>query len=98
MRRLLTAMLGFAILSPAAAQTIDELRQQLNEKQTEIDKLQRRLQILELQNQPNPDLPNDQSRALERALVREGASLLPSGTYEIEPSFGYSHMSNNVAN
>ncbi|MEN3277710.1 MAG: hypothetical protein V7631_3500 [Massilia sp.] len=39
------------------------------------------------------DAADDSNRALERALVREGAVLLSSGTAEVEPNFVASHSS-----
>jgi len=44
------------------------------------------------------DTGDEEDRALERALVRQGGRLLRKGTYEIEPNFQYSHATVESSN
>jgi hypothetical protein len=84
----------------AQAQSVEELKQRLADKEAEVEELRARIRVLEREatrvqafEPPRPDEEASSNRALERALVREGAALLPFGTFEIEPGFNYSHSS-----
>jgi hypothetical protein len=81
----------------AQAQRVEELKQRLADKEAEVEELRARIRVLEREatrvqafEPPRPDEEASSNRALERALVREGAALLPFGTYELEPGFIFS--------
>ena len=81
------AALIAALLSLAAgahAQTVEELQQLLRERDAKIRELNEALR---------KESPEDEEldRALERALVQQGAMVLPAGSYELQPSLSYAH-------
>src|SRR5689334_191149 len=80
--------------------TIEELQQKLKDKEGEIRALRAQIEVLRRNHaaQPTPTAVEEAelSRALERALVREGGLLLPFKTFEIEPNFIYSHTSQST--
>jgi hypothetical protein len=84
--------------APLAAQTNDELKRQLAEKEKENAELRERVATLEKAlsaDQPAPvsAAPDDDpgNRALERALVSRGSLLLPAFRLEVTPSVGWVH-------
>lgn len=89
------------ITLPACAQSVDELKRQLADKENEVRQLRHRVEVLEREVTPHrirqtkandtPDEREDSNRALERALVRESGLLLPKGRFEVEPNFVYSY-------
>lgn len=90
------ALLAFAVLALAGhgaglAQTTDELERLILERDVEIERLQRRIRTLQEEVVRPDDAAEETNRALERALVQQGALLLPSGTYELEPQLSYAH-------
>ena len=87
---------------PVTAQTVDELQQQLARERARSAELMRRIESLEQQllaRQAQTAAPPDETgtRALERALVREGGSLLPAYGLEIEPGFAWVHSDRDDA-
>ena len=103
---------------PAHAQTVEELRQQLEAQKQINELLKQRIRTLEKQvsdkgddsavkslsapraeSQPVPDKAAgdpEESRALERALVRKGLSILRSGTWELTPGFVWGHSGSDA--
>jgi hypothetical protein len=99
---------GLALLlsSCAYAQSAEDLKRELREKEAEVERLRERLRVLEQRADkpvsaatPAPAAAtaaadaDEARRGLERALVREGGLLLAPGELEIEPNFVYSHSS-----
>jgi hypothetical protein len=92
---------------PSMAQSVDELKREIAQKQAEISRLRERIVALE-SNLSAPAQPLDAAsaapidddagdeRALERALVRESGMLLAPGRWEAEPDVAYSHSENNA--
>lgn len=95
---------GLALLADtASAQTVEQLKKELAVKNAEIARL--REQVRELEGRGAPAAPVDQpayappsavsdaeaDRAIDQALVRQGASVLPRGTYELAPQFSWAH-------
>jgi hypothetical protein len=88
------------------AQTVEELKQELAAKNAEIARLRGRVQALEsggaaphyapaaapayLQPSSSGD-DDDMDRALEQALVSQGALVLSPFTYELTPEFSWAH-------
>ena len=65
-------------------------------RDAQIDELKRRVEALERERAAtaapaNTVEPEEAARALERTLSREGALVLPKGSYEIEPRLEYTH-------
>jgi hypothetical protein len=87
------ALLVVLSLSPLAAwsQSVDELQRAIKERDTEIQRLQGRIEKLEKDAPAPSDADEEMNRALERALVQQGGLLLPRGTYELEPQLSYAH-------
>ncbi len=90
------ALLAFAALAVAGhgaglAQTTIELERLILDRDVEIERLQRRIQMLQEDAAKPADADDETNRALERALVQQGALLLPRGTYELEPQLSYAH-------
>jgi hypothetical protein len=90
------ALSVLAAASSAPAQTVEELKQRLAEEKAKSAELMRRIEALEQQlaaRQPKTPSATDEdsSRALERALVREGGLLLPPLRVEVEPGFAWVH-------
>jgi outer membrane murein-binding lipoprotein Lpp len=105
--RLAVAVLMIVSLAGGArAQTVEELERALAAKDAEIAALKRQLDAARRQSEaapspapaPTPSSPAEASdldasdRSLERALVREGAVLVPFGAFEVEPNFVYSRI------
>lgn len=105
--------LGSAIFltsTPLLAQSVEELKQRLAEKEAETQQLRERIQVLEREVTPRrikqakapesmPEVAReDSNRALERALVRENGQLLPAGRFELEPNLVYSHSTASANN
>jgi hypothetical protein len=102
------------------AQTIEQLQEQLRQKEAEINELKTKIEemtkvrsaqearreelrpefeaFLRDREKRRPEDDEAATRALERALVREGGALLPAGTFEVEPFFNYSHAERTEAN
>jgi hypothetical protein len=92
-----------------SAQSTEELQRKITEQAATIERQQERIRLLERALTPAQVLTEgvagtaagtapqdgdaDSNRALERALVRERAMLLSSGTVEVEPNFVLSHSS-----
>jgi hypothetical protein len=79
-----------------SAQTVEQLRERLAAEQARNADLMRRIEALEQQLLAREALvappPDDASnRALERALVRDGGSLLPAYRLEVEPGLAWVH-------
>jgi hypothetical protein len=100
---------------PTHAQSVDELRQQLDTQKQINEVLKQRIRSLEKQlsetlddntsekiyeeSLPVPDKApsdSDESRALERALVRQGLSILSSGTWELTPGVIWVHSGSDA--
>jgi hypothetical protein len=102
---IISLVAGLGLLTgTASAQTVEELKKELAAKNAEITKLEQRVQQLEgggpppvrpMAAQPTfapPPAPNEEEdRALEQTLVREGALVLPAFTYELTPEFSWAH-------
>lgn len=73
------------------AQTTEELERLILERDVEIERLQHRIERLQGDAAKPSDADEEMNRALERALVQQGALLLPWGTYELEPQLSYAH-------
>jgi hypothetical protein len=109
----LAAYLFAALPAAAGAQTIEELKAQL-EAQKQINALQRqRIETLEAElagrkipppakaEVAAPEIAADDpeaGRALERALERRGSAVLAPSVAEIAPSLFWSHTDNDVTN
>ena len=108
MRSAWWAGLALLLSSCAYAQSAEELKRELREKEAEVERLRERLRVLEQRADkpvsaatpaPAPAAAtaaadaDEARRGLERALVREGGLLLAPGELEIEPNFLYSHSS-----
>src|SRR5262245_28828004 len=92
------AVLIGPVVSPASAQTVEELKQRLAREQAKNAELLRRIELLEKEvnaRRPAHAAPTDEAgtRALERALVRRGGVLLPAFQVEVEPTIGWQHSS-----
>lgn len=106
MKNLFLAGIALLVSSPSFGQSVEELKRQLAEKDAENQQLRQRIEVLERevtprrvqQARPGPVAAEgdeeDINRALERALVRERGLLLSPRTFELEPNFVYSHISN----
>lgn len=81
-------------LSSVSAQTMEQLRAMLAERDATIAELRQQLVragvMVEVEPPAVAVVPGDR-RALERALVREGGALLAPGVWEAESSLGYAH-------
>jgi hypothetical protein len=89
------------------AQTVEQLKAELAVKNAEIARLKSRVRQLETTSAapvramapptyvppppPSPEEAAAEDRALEQALVSEGALVLPRGTYELTPEFSWAH-------
>ncbi len=115
---LATCMLLLIAAAPVHAQTVEELKQQLEAQKQIVVLLKQRIRTLEKQAAQKPDatataalstssaepqpLPDkaagdpEESRALERALVRRGLSVLPQGTWELTPGFVWVHSGSDA--
>jgi hypothetical protein len=100
-----TAILLCGSLS-ATAQTVDELKRALAERDATIRGLRQQLEALEAPKnklrpqalsavapqEPRPSKEDEElERALERTLVQQGGLLLPYGVYELQPEATYAH-------
>jgi len=105
MKKLTIGAVLFGAALTCSAQTNEELQRKIAEQAATIERQQQRIQVLERALTPAQvgtdtvartvpeDASADSNRALERALVREGAVLLSSGAAEVEPNFVASHSS-----
>ena len=114
---LITLCLTLLILNPAHAETIEELKQQLEAQRQITELLKQRIRTLEeaktAEKEPEKaDIPSthsdlakapereagdpEEERALERALVREGLSVLPQGSWELTPGFVWAYSGSNA--
>jgi hypothetical protein len=78
-------------------QRIRSLEKQLAEKQN--DPASVALSTPTTQTEPQPDQAAgdpEENRALERALVRRGITLLPTGSWELTPGFAWAHTGSNA--
>lgn len=80
------------------AQSVEELKRGIAERDAVILELRKRIEALEKQAAV-PAKPaaaaaaedEELTRALERTLVQQGGLLLPSGSYELQPEASYAH-------
>ena len=97
------AAIALLLSTSLFAQDLEELKQSLQQKDAEVEALRSRIQLLEreltLRQAVQPRVAQDAgledediNRALERSLVREGGLVLSPKTFEIEPNFVYSHL------
>jgi len=86
MRPLLVAAL-VCVANLVHAQTSEELRRLLKERDAQIRELNAKLTALEKKPEDDEEL----NRALERTLVQQGAMVLPARAYELEPQVSYTH-------
>jgi type II secretory pathway pseudopilin PulG len=105
MRDLIIGTMLLGAVATCGAQSNEELQRKITEQAATIERLQQRIQLLERELTPSQigndvtiesapqDAAADSNRALERALVREGAVLLSPGVAEVEPNFVASHSS-----
>ena len=105
MKKLTIGAVLFGAALSCGAQTNEELQRKIAEQAATIERQQQRIELLEREltparvgtdttaNKAPQDASPDSNRALERALVRERAVLLSSGSAEIEPNFVASHSS-----
>lgn len=108
MKNLTIGAVLFSAAATCGAQSNAELQRTIAEQAATIERQQQRIELLERELTPArvgpgtstrtsstapQDAADDSNRALERALVREGALLLSSGTAEVEPNFVASHSS-----
>jgi hypothetical protein len=84
MRALAAAFLLLAA-GAALAQSVEELKRQVEERDAEIRRLRQRL---DAQEKPPPE-DEELNRALERTLVQEGLLVLPRGRFELHPQLSY---------
>jgi hypothetical protein len=102
MIRLFTASILACVSLAAAAQSIEELKRALAERDATIGELRQRVEALEEQRFPKkkgsaapipataPAKDDEElDRALERTLVQQGGLLLPRGVYEWQPEASY---------
>jgi hypothetical protein len=106
MKSYLLAAAILSIAAPVFADNVEDLRRQIAEKEAELRQLRARMHALERaaamhQNDSVrasvDELPQDSTRALERALVRERGLLLSAGTKEVEANFVYTHEKDNAS-
>lgn len=115
---LVSLLICLSVLNPAHAETVEELKQQLEAQKQITELLKQRIRTLEAQadttsNQTGSvsststkmDLARapertvgdpEEERALERALVREGLSVLPRGSWEMTPGFVWAHSGSSA--
>jgi uncharacterized coiled-coil protein SlyX len=82
------------------AQTVEELKRAIAERDAVIRELQQRINVLQrraapvaAQVAPATAAPDDEelTRALERTLVQQGGLLLRAGAWELQPEASYAH-------
>ena len=115
---LIALCLTILTLNPAHAETVEELKQQLEAQKQITELLKQRISTLESQAKDgqadgvavdNQSAPTDtaqvperevgdpeEERALERALVRQGLSVLPQGSWELTPGFVWAHSGSDA--
>jgi hypothetical protein len=105
MNKLMAGALLFGAAAACAAQSNEQLQRTIAEQAATIERQRQRIALLERALTPvhiapqkaatpaSADDAADSNRALERALVREGALLLSWGRFEIEPNFVFLHSS-----
>jgi uncharacterized coiled-coil protein SlyX len=108
MKALTIGAVLFGATTACGAQTSEELQRKIAEQAATIERQQQRIQLLERELTPKrveadtrastvaQDPSADSNRALERALVRERAVLLSSGSAEVEANFVASHSSGDA--
>jgi hypothetical protein len=107
MKQAWLGLMAMAAALPSFGQEVEQLRRQLQEKETEVIMLRERIRSLErssLAPQPaqpqsvllSPDDNEFGNRALERALVRESSVLLPQSRVEVEPNFVISQATDSA--
>lgn len=84
MRLCILVLLALVFGAGARAQSVEELKRQLLEREAEIRRLRERLD-------PAPEDDAEFHRALERTLVQQGALVLAPQTYELQPHVSYAH-------
>ena len=98
MNRLAILLFMGLLACGARAQTVEELKQMLDEQDATILQLRLKLEALQRELQaaraapgarPERSADDEQERALERTLVRQGGLVLPQGSYELEPAVSY---------
>jgi len=106
MKKQWLAMIALLVVTRSFGQSLQELKDALERKEAEVQSLRERIQVLEreltLRQAVQPRPPEaagldeeDINRALERTLVREGGLVLSPKTFEIEPNFVYSHLTDD---
>lgn len=110
MRVPIALLLTGLLAAPLPAQTVEELSSEL-EAQKQINQLlKERIRSLEEQLEgrngrqqspalivvPEAETGFDQERALERALERRGAAVLPAGAVELTPGLSWTHSGRDV--
>lgn len=101
---------ALVLSAPSLAQSAEELQRRLADKEAENRQLRERITILEREVTPSrientrrgrisidQEDEEESNRALERALVREGGTVLSPGTFELEPNFAYSSRNDNFS-
>ncbi len=89
-------------MTPASAQTAEELQRMLSERDATINRLKQRIEELEKSAAPRaaaqrdtapPSSEDDEeaNRALERVLVQQGGLVLPARAVELQPEFSYAN-------
>jgi hypothetical protein len=97
MRRLTALLAGVLAAGLAAAQSVEDLKRELTERDALIKQLRERIDALEAAPaKPAAGAPpsaedDERGRALERALMQQGGLLLRRGTYELQPELAYAH-------
>lgn len=73
------------------AQSVDDLKLEVEQRDAEIRRLREQLEAA--QKKPAEAQPEDDelNRALERTLVQEGLLVLPRGRFELQPQLSYAH-------
>jgi hypothetical protein len=84
-------LLALLIFTPSAfAQSVDELKRLLEQRDAEIRDLKRQLEAQRAPAAPRvAEDDEDINRALERTLVQQGGLVLPKGVYELQPEASY---------
>jgi hypothetical protein len=101
--RIAAAVLLVGLFGAAHAQTVEELKRAISERDAIIQELRQKLEALERGPTPRPapapnvlvptaaDDDEELNRALERTLVQQGGLLLRRGTYELQPEASYAN-------
>lgn len=106
------AAMTLSLAAPAFAQSVEELQAELEAQKQLNDLLKQRIESLEAQLEGraiappvrSAELPEDGAdpqgfdRALERALTRRGAAVLPGGVVEVTPSLSWAYSGSDSLN